>query len=220
MADPTAELLAAGTAVISDLYDNLGEPPRSLDVSLRSVGEPFAPFAGPAYTITGRSHAWRGGGDREKLRAIDEMPRGVVALWAGQDIRGVCCFGDLLATAMAARGAVGVVVDGGVRDTAFLRGLGLPIMARYRTPSQAIGRWKVTAHQVPVLVRGAVRDWVEVAPGDLVVADLDGVVTVPGGRVADFARMARAWASKDQGAREEIAEGAYLLATLDKYGHL
>lgn len=86
------------------------------------------------------------------------MEPACVPVWAGNDIRGVCCFGDLLRGAMLARGCAGVVVDGGVRDVAYLRHIDLPIMARYRTPAQAIGRWRVTDRQVPIKVRGALED--------------------------------------------------------------
>ena len=214
-------LMTAGTAVISDVFDNLGLTPQSLDTSLFPVPVSAAPFAGPAYTVAGESYTWTdGSGDRNKLAAIDQMTPGVVAIWAGGDIRGVCCFGDLLAEAMKARGVDGVVVDGGVRDTAYLRNMGMPLMVRYRTPSQAIGRWRVTASQEPVQVRGAVTDWVTVNPGDLVVADDDGVVVIPKDMVDKFDRMASDWADKDKSARRDIKNGALLLDTLDKYGHL
>ena len=142
------DLLAAGTAVIADVFDAMKQVPLVVDNRVTCISGGDCRFVGPAYTITGKSFAWSGSGDRAKLEAIDLMPEGVVAVWAGTDIRGVCCFGDLLATAMKARGVGGVVVDGGVRDTAFIRELGLPVMARYRTPAQAIGRWHVTSRQV------------------------------------------------------------------------
>ncbi len=214
-------LLAAGTAVISDVFDSLGRLPQSLDVNLGHIQLPPKPFAGPAYTVAGTTLSWSdGSGDRRKLEAIDRMTPGAVPIWAGGDIKGVCCFGDLLCEAMKARGCAGVVVDGGVRDTAYLSKLGLPILARYRTPSQAIGRWRVTSYQKPVRVRGALQDWVNVNPGDMVVADEDGVVVIPADMVGEFARRAAAWANDDSQAREDIRKGAMLLATLDKYGHL
>jgi regulator of RNase E activity RraA len=214
-------LLDAGTAVISDVFDNLGMVPQSLDTSLFGLETPARPFAGPAYTIAGESHLWAdGSGDRKKLAAIDEMTPGVVPVWAGSDIRGVCCFGDLLSEAMKARGCAGVVVDGGVRDMAYLRKMGLPMMVRYRTPSQSIGRWHVTKVQEAVKVRGALKDWVSIAPGDMVVADDDGVIVIPQDMVSEFVQKARAWADKDQNARQDIKQGALLLDTLDKYGHL
>ena len=130
------------------------------------------------------------------------------------------CFGDLLATAMKARGCAGVVVDGGVRDLAYLRSLNLPMMARYRTPAQSIGRWRVTDCQVVIRVRGALEAWVTVEPGDVVLADADGVIIVPGGLLADISAQVMEWANKDSKAREDIKKGTPLLEALDTYGHL
>lgn len=213
-------LLRVGTAVIADIFDTLGRVPPVITTDLFPVPGPGVSFVGAAYTITGESHRWSGGGDHAKLAAIDAMPPGVVPVWAGNDIRGVCCFGDLLAEAMKARGCAGVLVDGGVRDLAHLETLGLPMMVRYRTPAQAIGRWRVKGHQVPVRVRGALDEWVAVQPGDLVVADRDGVIIVPASLAPDLASRALPWADKDSRAREEIRRGGSLLKALDTYGHL
>ncbi len=213
-------LCAAGAAVISDVFDSLGLRPPVLDTALFPTRGTGHPFAGPAYTITGESRAWATGGDREKLAAIDAMPPGVVPVWAGTNIRGVCCFGDLLASSMQARGCAGVVVDGGVRDTAYLRTLNLPIMARFRTPAQAIHRWKVTASQTTVQVRGAIDDWVTVEPGDTIVADDDGVIVVPQLLLADVASRATELSGNESAARQEILSGLPLLDALRKYGQL
>ena len=96
-------LLQAGTAVISDVFDAMDILPPILDNSLFPIPGPGARFIGPAYTITGESHRWSGGGDRAKLAAIDAMEPGVVPVWAGNNIQGVCCLGDLLSEAMKAR---------------------------------------------------------------------------------------------------------------------
>lgn len=220
MNDDLRPLMEAGTAVIADVFDSMGRLPLVLDSSIHPVGGKGERFAGPAYTVEGRAHTWKGSGDREKLSAIDNMPEGIVALWAGNDIRGVCCFGDLLATAMKARGVLGVVVDGGVRDTAFIGELGLPVLARYATPAQAIGRWKVTACQEAVRVRGALEDWVTVHPGDTIVSDEDGVIIVPREVLAEVKRRVAEWAETDNQAREDIARGLPLIGALERYGHL
>jgi 4-hydroxy-4-methyl-2-oxoglutarate aldolase len=214
------ELTDAGTAVIADIFDTLQRLPPVLDTRLFPVNPSLVRFAGPAYTIAGKMHQWSGSGDRDKLAAIDAMPAGAVALWAGADIRGVCCFGDILATAMKARGVAGVVVDGGVRDTSEIRNLGLPVLTRYRTPAQAIGRWHVTDRQVTVRVRGALEKWVSVQPGDIVAADEDGVIIIPQALLAMVLQRVRQWHEKDSAARHEIAGGLSLLEALDKYGHL
>lgn len=213
-------LMEAGTAVISDVFDTMGHLPPVLDNSLFPIPGPGIGFIGPAFTITGESHQWAGSGDRAKLAAIDAMVPGVVAVWSGKDIQGVCCFGDLLAEAMKARGCAGVVVDGGVRDLAYLRTLELPMMVRYRTPAQAIGRWRVSDRQVPIKVRGALEEWLTVTPGDMVVADDDGVIIVAAGLVQEITAKVMEWADKDSRAREDIRKGTSLIEALDTYGHL
>ena len=153
-------LKAAGTAVISDVFDSLSLVPPALDNGLRPIGSSVS-FVGPAYTIAGESIIYKGG-DHAKLAAIDGMPAGVVSIWSTLDAKGICCFGDLLASAMRARGCIAAVVDGGVRDTSFLQGCGMPVVARYQTPAQGIGRWRVTASQTAVRVRGALEEWLTV----------------------------------------------------------
>ncbi len=220
MEQPLESLSQVGTATIADIFDNLGRLPPVLDNNLFPIPGPDIQFAGPAYTITGESHSWSGRGDPEKLAAIDAMPAGAVAVWAGNDIRGVCCFGDLLATAMKARGCAGVVVDGGVRDLAYLRTLNLPMLTRYRTPAQSIGRWRVVGRQQPIRIRGALEDWVTVNPGDVVLADDDGVIMVPTELLSEIADQAVRWAEKDSKARKAIRKGMSLLQALRTYGHL
>lgn len=218
MQNSLAILKAAGTAVIADVFDSLKRTPPVLDNQLRPIGGASA-FAGPAYTITGESVAFTGG-DRVKLAAIDSMPAGVVAVWASIDAKGVCCFGDLLASAMRARGCAAAVVDGGVRDTAFLAELGMPVVARYQTPAQGIGRWRVTASEIPVQVHGALEDWLTVHPGDLLVGDADGQIVIPQQLLAEVTAKVVEWSRLETGARAEIIAGMPLLKALEKYGHL
>ena len=218
MSDRLQALKAAGTAVIADVFDSMHRTPRVLDNSVRPVG-PSSVFAGPAYTITGESVRYEGG-DRAKLAAIDNMPAGVVALWASMDAKGVCCFGDLLASAMRARGCVAAVVDGGVRDASFLESCGMPVVARYQTPAQGIGRWRVTSAQTQVKVRGALEEWLFVSPGDLIVGDADGVIVVPQELQQEVIAKVIEWSASERDARDEISNGLPLLTALAKYGHL
>jgi regulator of RNase E activity RraA len=211
-------LRSAGTAVISDVYDSMQLTPPVLDNSLRPIGAAVT-FAGPAYTITGESVRFEGG-DRNKLSAIDNMDPGVVAVWASMDAKGVCCFGDLLASAMKARGCVAAVVDGGIRDSSFLQACGMPVVARYQTPAQGIGRWRVTGAQVPVMVRGALEEWLTVLPGDIVVGDADGVIVIGPQLLDEVNAKVIAWSRSESGARADILGGLPLLEVLKKYGHL
>jgi 4-hydroxy-4-methyl-2-oxoglutarate aldolase len=96
----------------------------------------------------------------------------------------------------------------------------VPVLARYKTPAQAIGRWRVTACQTPVRVRGALEEWVAVSPGDLVVADEDGVIVLPADTLDTSVTRVTEWSRSESSARSDIRNGMSLLQALGKYGHL
>ncbi len=213
-------LQRAGSAVVSDVFDKLGRRPLTLCNDLQPTLGWGRSFAGPAYTLDGIFQSGSRKADTDKLRAIDEMTPGVVAVFAGAGMRGVCWFGDLLATAMKCRGVAGVIVDGGVRDWAFLQKLDLPMLVGYRTPTQAIGRWKLQSCLRPVRLRGALEDWVTVNPGDIIVADDDGAVSIPRELADEVGSLALDWEAKDQNARHDIMNGMKLMDALKKHGAL
>jgi len=139
---------------------------------------PLSPtkFAGPALTVLLKKEEHKEGGAASQgmLDAIDNAKPGsvyVMVLEDGVDYAGI---GGLMATAMKARGLVGAVVDGSVRDTPQIRKLQFPVFSRGVVPSTTVNHYRFAGVNVPVTCAG-----VRVNPGDIIAADEDGVVVVP-----------------------------------------
>ena len=108
------------------------------------------------------------------LQAIDQGSKDSVYVMTIQDGVDIAGMGGLMGTAMSAREFSGAVIDGAVRDVAYLRKIGFPVYARGITPATSAGHYRVAGAGVPVVCDG-----VKVNAGDIVAADSDGVVVVP-----------------------------------------
>lgn len=192
-ADPAsvAALAKFGVATVHEAMGRVG----LLDTYMRPI-YPGAKACGTAVTILAHP------GDNWMLHVAAEMLKaGDVAVLATTSRNSDGMFGDLLATSFKARGAVGLVIDAGCRDTAELRDMGFPVWSR---AVSAKGTVKATVGSVntPIICAGAL-----VHPGDVVVADDDGVVIVPKLYAAKVAAAAAARETKEAGTRKRLASG-------------
>jgi regulator of RNase E activity RraA len=108
------------------------------------------------------------------LAAIDQGAPNSVYVMVVQDGIDIAGIGGLMGTAMAARNFSGAVIDGGVRDVAYLQKIGFPVFALGIVPSTSVDHYRFAGVNVPVVCDG-----VPVNAGDIVAADADGVVVIP-----------------------------------------
>ena len=151
------------------------------------------------------------------LDLIDEAPRGsviVISIAGGE--RNVAVWGGLMTAGAVANQHAGAILDGGVRDLAEIRrDYDFPVYARDVSPGTTLGRFKTVAAQVPVEVGGVV-----VHPGDIIVADIDGVVVVPKDKAQEVLAMSIEIDARElEQARLIIAERS-LRTGLAKYGRI
>lgn len=203
------------TAVLADALDDLGIRDRAMREHLRPLS-PDMVFAGWARTISFVDvyHMVENPYALE-IESLDSVLPGEVVVVSTAESKRNAPWGELLSTAAKARGARGAVIDGLVRDVKKILSLGFPAFVAGIKPVDSKGRGIVIDYNVPVECGGVL-----VSPGDLIVADYDGVVAIPSQVADEVVRNATAKASRETNTRAELMQGAYLRDVYAKYGVL
>ena len=149
------------------------------------------------------------------LDAIDQGTTDSVYVMVVEDGTDIAGMGGLMGTAMAARGYAGAVIDGGVRDVAYLRKIGFPVFSTGIVPSTSVHHYRFAGAQIEVVCDG-----VPVHPGDIVVADSDGVAVVPRARASEVLRMAQEMDFKEHSMYAVIEQLRSIVEAVKRFGRL
>jgi 4-hydroxy-4-methyl-2-oxoglutarate aldolase len=203
------------TAVVNDALDAMGYRHQSPRVALRPyssetllVGRCKTTLWADMYHADPRPYEL-------ELKAVDSCrPDDVMICAAGGSMHSAL-WGELLSTASRNTGCIGAIVDGAIRDVAKMRAIGFAVYARGTSVYDSQNRQRVIDLDVPVEINS-----VRFCPGDLVLADLDGVVVVPS--EAEEEAIQRAWEKvhAENRVRDEIRGGMKAADAYRKYGVL
>lgn len=203
------------TAVLCDALDHLG-------LRHQATRIPFQAFSGIP-TVLGRCKTtlWVDMYDRDpdpydqELRAVDSCQPGDVLICAAGGSPRSAIWGELLSTAARNQGCRGAIVHGGVRDVAAMRRMGFPVFATHRNPYDSLHRQRVVEMDTAVEIDGVV-----FAPGDLVLADEDGIVVVPRAVEDEVLRLALGKIDAENTTRDAIRGGMKATEAYQTFGIL
>jgi 4-hydroxy-4-methyl-2-oxoglutarate aldolase len=201
------------TGAISDILDEMGFHNQVLPKEIQSL-HPGQTVAGRALTIAGEPTT---SDDPEVifvpfLKMLGEVKPGDVLVSQPHDNL-AAHLGELSSETAQFRGARGAVIDGGARDTDYILKLGFPVFARYKTPVDIVGRWRLVAHNIPVDIGR-----VHIDPGDSIVGDGDGVVAIPQSIIEEVVTKAEEVVETENRVRKSILKGVHPVDAFRQFG--
>jgi 4-hydroxy-4-methyl-2-oxoglutarate aldolase len=186
-ADPLiADFLQCEVASVADAIEQLYGRQSYMYHDMRA---PFkTKFAGPAVTVLMKKEEHKEGSAASQgmIDAIDNAPAGAVYVMVLEDGLNYAGIGGLMATTMKARGLVGAVVDGSIRDLPQIQRIQFPVYSRGVSPGTTIGHYRCAGVNIPVTCAG-----VKLNPNDIISADEDGVVVIPREKAAEILKKAQ-----------------------------
>ncbi len=205
------------SAVLSDVLDAIGLRDQAMSPRIRPLDDELV-LVGFARTGLFQEVSGVAPGENPyelEIRIVDDLRPNECVVFGCSGSQRIAPWGELLTTASRARGAIGAVTDGFVRDVRAIRSLKFPVFHGGIAPLDSKGRGKVVDIDIPIDCAG-----VRIESGDLIFGDADGVVVVP--RKVEEQVLARALekVSSENTTREELLRGAKLKDVFDRYGVL
>lgn len=203
------------TGVICDTLDELGYRNQAMNERIRPISNDFV-LIGKAKTIHAvdvyyiQDHVY----DKE-IEAVDSVQSGDVIVASTNQSTRNGLWGELLSTASKMRGANGAVIDGLIRDARKILELGFPLFCTGFKPVDSKGRGIVIDYDCQIEVGDVL-----VNPGDIIFADIDGVVVIPNQIFEETLQKALNKVDRENNTRRELMEGSLLRDVFNKYGVL
>lgn len=213
------------SAVVYDVMDEMGLPHQCLDLAIAPLDRSMQ-VAGPAYTVAAGPDVRERAEMPPNTKLADfgvftRMYSGCVVVVGASGERQSGIWGELMSNASRARGATGVVIDGGIRDGRLVREVeGLSVFARYTSPIESLRRSRIHDIEVPISMTGTLTSQVRVNPGDWIFGDEDGVLVIPAAALDEVLAKSEEAKGIEDKVREEVRAGVPVIDVYNKYGRL
>ena len=206
----------AYAAAFSDVMDEMGyrEQAVSPDAHIHPLCEDSV-SAGRAVTLLNAPDTNEKDPYDLVIKCIDSLSPGTVLVTTGKVPLNTGIMGELTATALRVKGCRGAIVNGYTRDVRKLIKMGYPTFTWGASPIDTTGRVRVVDYNIPISIGG-----VTISPGDLVFADLDGIMVVPRAAEQDIIAKVLERIGTENKVRRELAEGKRMSEVWSKYGVL
>lgn len=149
------------------------------------------------------------------IQCIDAMSSGTILVTTGTEPLETGIMGELTATALRVNGCRGAVVNGYTRDARKLMEMNFPTFAWGSSPIDTTGRVRVVETNIPITIGG-----VSITPGDMVFADMDGIIVIPRVIESEVIKKVMERISTENTVRKELANGKSMAEVWSKHGVL
>jgi regulator of RNase E activity RraA len=209
----TAPPKGVGVSTVADALRKIGRDPmaQAMTPDIKALTSPRGTVFGPAVTTKYEADKGRMTGEdvrKNMFEPLDAAAAGSIWVVAGGTDRILSLFGGVIGAACKRNGMAATVTDNGCRDIAAFEEVGFPVFAKASIPYGPGDFVRPVAANVPVVCGG-----VTVNPGDVVAADIDGVIVIPKNDYDAVMEAAAEVLAKEQGMHDKINAGASLADT-------
>jgi len=201
------------TGAVSDILDSMNLRNQALPYYIMPLKMDMV-VAGPAFTGQGYPVGDATNDDSStRIQMLESIKPGTVSVWSSAGHFEAAHWGEIMSNAARERGCTGAVVDGGLRDAAFVLNMGFPVFSRFRCSVSSVGRWAIREWLVPIKIGETT-----INPDDFIFGDIDGVVVIPKELTEEVLVKTEKIVETENNMREELSQGMTVSDVYRKYG--
>ena len=214
---PVKELLARFeklyTGAVSDVLREFCLLDQALPGYLRPLNDDHV-VAGIAFTVKSAPHVQITGELTFRTEMLETMGEDIFVTWDTSGDEKSTAWGGVMTATAVGKGIKAACIDGGIRDTHQIKDKNFPVYYKYRIPNGSLGRCLITHYQVPIKIGDVL-----IKPGDVILADIDGVICIPRDIAHPVLLRAEEIRANEKQIFEWVAEGKTVRQITDSGGY-